>query len=226
MLILKIRKRKNNKKVGKTSHLFFQKVCNSGPLFFGNGREDFISHAEIPPHDSSLVFQDWNQQGVANNVQFLIPQIKPIVFRNIAQKVHCPVTDTEIKLKPYSTITILHTHILLTCSKSLHLMDVVLVTIRKFTKASVRKSSYHCSKSPLPLVHKELLNLCCLREKSKMIFSTCPSEQWWLFLLPRSSLICSQNLCKWSSHPPTAQFSQFPEFHQEPIERKQRLLLS
>lgn len=174
MLILKIREKW---KVGKTSHLFFQKVRNSGPLFFGNGREDFISHAEISPHDSSLVFQDWNQQGVANNVQFLIPKIKPIVFRNIAQKVHCPVTDTEIKLKPYSMITMLHTHTLLACSKSLHLMDVALVTIRKFTNTSVRKSSYHCSKSTLPLGHKELLHLGCLREKSKMIFSTCPSGQ-------------------------------------------------
>jgi hypothetical protein len=27
-------------------------------------------------------------------------------------------------------------------------------------------------------------------------------------------------LCKWSSHLPTAQFSQFPEFHQEPIKKK------
>lgn len=72
---------------------------DSGPLFLRNGREDLIGHAKVPPHDSRLVLQHGDQQGVAHDVQFFIPQIQPVVLRDVAQEVHGPVTETATNLE-------------------------------------------------------------------------------------------------------------------------------
>lgn len=76
---------------------------DSGPLFLWNGGKDLVSHAEVPPHDSRLVLQHRDQEGVADNVQFFVPQIKPVVFRNIAQEIHRSVLETETNLAQVST---------------------------------------------------------------------------------------------------------------------------
>lgn len=64
-------------------------MCDPGSLFFWDCGKDFVSHAEISPHHSSLIFEHWDQQRVTNNVQLFIAQIQPVVLGDIPQEIHC-----------------------------------------------------------------------------------------------------------------------------------------
>lgn len=72
------------------SHLFLQEVGHPGPLLFWNGGKHFVSHGEVAPHDGCLVLQHRHQQRITDNVQLLVTQVQPVIFRDVAQQVHCP----------------------------------------------------------------------------------------------------------------------------------------
>ncbi|TNN77026.1 hypothetical protein EYF80_012664 [Liparis tanakae] len=53
---------------------------DSGPLLFRNCGKHLVSHSKVPPHNSGLVLQDGDQQGVANNVELLVSKVQTVVF--------------------------------------------------------------------------------------------------------------------------------------------------
>ena len=72
------------------AHLFLQEVGHTGPLLLGDGGQDLVRHAEVPPHHGGLVLQDGHQQGVGDDVELLVPQVEAVVLGDVAQEVHGP----------------------------------------------------------------------------------------------------------------------------------------
>merc|ERR1719419_1482122 len=62
-----------------------------GPLLFRNCGKHLVGHSKVPPHYRSLVLQDGDQQGVADNVELLVSQVQTVIFGYLTQQVHCSV---------------------------------------------------------------------------------------------------------------------------------------
>ena len=76
---------KRKKKKARVPNLFLQEMSHPGPLLFWNCGQNLVSHSKIPPHYSSLVLQDGDQQGVTDNVQLLVSQVQTVIFGYVTQ---------------------------------------------------------------------------------------------------------------------------------------------
>lgn len=68
--------------------LFLQEMGHSGPLLFRNCWKHLVGHSKVPPHYGSLVLQDRDQQGVADDVELLVSQVQTVIFGYVTQQVH------------------------------------------------------------------------------------------------------------------------------------------
>lgn len=76
-------------------YLLLQKVGHSDPLLLGDGGQELVGRAEVPPHDGRLVLQHGEQQGVADDVQLLVSQVETVVLGDVAQQIHGPACREE-----------------------------------------------------------------------------------------------------------------------------------
>lgn len=78
--------------------LFLQEMGHSGPLLFWNCGKHLVGHSKVPSHYSSLVLQDRDQQGVADNIELFVSQVQTVIFGYVTQQVHCSVWRDGSKL--------------------------------------------------------------------------------------------------------------------------------